>query len=197
MKLLLKKFVLLSTAIFLTSTVFSGDVQAQRKSGSASLAELGCQKFGGRTDYGYGFSIGGYIPTNQDVIIGSEVLRAFAYLGNNDGVGYSGIYPSDGSEKVACRLAPVNSSSDFRSLILQFGLNEGSRLIDGSVSVRLRVILDGEYYGEKLITRGDLIRWSIPVSGKRSIALEGSCIHRKIGEDACPNIVFVQDLLTR
>jgi hypothetical protein len=197
MNLLLKKFALLSTAIFLASTVFNDNVQAQRKSGGASLAELGCQRFAGLTDVNRDFS-GGYTAVNQDVVIGGQLLRSFAVLGNIKQYGWQGIFREDpGPEKVACRLAPVNGSSEFRSLILQFGLSDSSRLSDGSVALRLKVSLDGEYYGEKLITRGDLIRWAIPVSGIRSVTLEGHCIRPKVYEQTCPNIWFTQDLLTR
>ena len=198
MKLLSKVF--LATVALSLSSVFSNDsLQAQRKSGGASLAELGCQKFAGTRDIGHGFNEGGYRPVNKDTIIGGELLGAFAFLGNdNFGANYFGIYKFDyGAEKVACRLAPVNGSSEFRSLVLQFGLSDASNLLDGSVAVRLRVLLNGEPYGEKLITKGDLIRWSIPLLGKRNITLEGECVRPKSGERACPNIVFTQDLLTR
>ena len=199
MNLLLKKFALTTTLICLASNGFNSAVQAQRKSGGASLGELGCQKFAGTRDIGNGFNGGGYRPVNKDTIIGGEFLKAFAFLGNDDfGMNYFGIYKFDyGPEKVACRLAPVNGSSEFRSLILQFGLSDASNLLDGSVAVRLRVLLNGEPYGEKLITKGDLIRWSIPLVGKRNITLEGECVRPKSGERACPNIVFTQDLLTR
>lgn len=197
MKLLLKNIALTTTLICLASTGFNGAVQAQRKSGGASLAELGCQKFAGTKDIHRSFNTGGYTPVNEDVVIGGEPLRAFAFLGNID-VFQPGIYRLDpGPEKVACRLAPVSGFSEFRNLILQFGLSDRSDLLDGSVAVRLRLFLNKEYYGEKLITRGDLIRWAIPLSGKRSITLEGACVRSKVDEKACPNIWFTQDLLTR
>ncbi len=200
MKILLKKIVVATVVVCLSSVFFNDSLQAQRKSGGASLAELGCQKFAGTRDIGHGFNEGGYRAVNQDVVIGGELLRAFAFLGNwnPSGFGYFGIYKFDyGPEKVACRLAPINGSSEFRSLILQFGLPDSSSLLDGSVAVRFRVSLDGELYGEKLINKEDLIRWSIPLSGKRSITLEGICVRPKVGEKACPNIWFTQDLLTR
>ncbi|MFO0049981.1 MAG: hypothetical protein ACK54E_16175 [Pseudanabaena sp.] len=199
MKLLNKVF--LATLVVCLSSAFSNDsLQAQRKSGGASLAELSCQKFGGTRDFTGRFSQGGYKASNVDVVIGGELLRTFAFLGNNNSAqNYWGIYRNSdlGPERVACRLAPVNGSSEFRTLVLQFGLSDGSDLLDGSVAVRLRLVLDGEYYGEKLITKGDLIRWAIPVTGKRSVALEGACIRPKNGRDNCPNIWFTQDLLTR
>lgn len=200
MKLFLNKVLLATVAVSLSSVFFNDSLQAQRKSGGASLAEIGCQKFAGTRDIGSGFNTGGYRAVNQDVVIGGEPLRAFAFLGNLDplGMNYFGIYKFDyGPEKVACRLAPVNGSSEFRSLILQFGLPDTSKLLDSSVAVRLTASLDGEVYGEKLITSGVLTRWSIPVSGKRSITLEAECVRLKVGEQACPNIWFTQDLLTR
>jgi hypothetical protein len=199
MKLLFNKVFLATIAVCLSSVFFNDSLQAQRRASGASLAELGCRKFAGTRDIESGFNIGGYRSANQDVVIGGELLRGFAFLGNWDsGMNYFGIYKFDyGPEKVACRLAPVNGSSEFRSLILQFGLSDSSNLSDGSVALRLKVLLDGEYYGEKLITRGELIRWSIPVSSKRSITLEAACVRPKIGEKACPNIWFTQDLLTR
>ena len=197
MNLLLKKLALTTTLICLASAGFNGAAQAQRKSGGASLAELGCQGFAGKTDIHRDFS-GGYKGVNQDIVIGGQLLRSFGVLGNIERYGWQGIFREDpGPEKVACRLAPVNGSSEFRSLILQFGLSDSSTLSDGSVALRLKVLLDGEPYGEKLITRGDLIRWSIPVSGKRSVTLEGHCIRSKAYEQTCPNIWFTQDLLTR
>ena len=166
----------------------ASNVLAQsRSSGVASLGEMGCQKIGG----------GRYKTVNEDIAIGREIFRSVALLGTPGSLfATPGIY-RDEPAQVACRLAPVNAAPQFRTLTLSFGLREDSRYLDGSVIVRLSVYKDGNFYGDQTISKGDKIRWPIDIMNTRSLSLEAECVRPGQNYDYCPNIWFVEDILSR
>jgi hypothetical protein len=170
-------------------TAMPSVAEAQRRtSGVASLGEMGCQKLGG--------SGRGYNVVNRDVPIGREILRSVAYMG-----GSGTLFDSDqGLSKnepsgVACRLAPVNSSPQFKNLTLTFGLAQNDYLMEGSVVVRLSIYRDSNFYAQKTISRGDLVRLPVDVRGIRSVTLEAECV--RSNSYGCPNVWFVEDTLRR
>lgn len=180
----------LVVATFLVSMASDAQAQNRRSSGVASLGEMGCQTIGGR---------GGYNPVNYDIAIGRQIFRTVAYLGyytewgNTNWNGISRDQPTE----VACRLAAVNAPPQFKTLTLSFGFVQNSRLLDGSVIVRLSVYKDGNFYGEQTISKGDKIRWPIDVTNTRTLALEAQCVRARQGGNYCPNIVFVEDILRK
>jgi hypothetical protein len=184
-------FALVTPVILLMASTVS-QAQAQRPVGVASLGEMGCQTTGGIGGYDEGYNV-----VSTDTTIGRQIYRAVAFLGNsNFGQNYFGIYRNRPTQ-VVCGLAPATASSQFRSLTLSFGLSQTSDLLDGSVLVRLSVYKDGNFYGEQTIGGGEVVRWPIDVQGTRSLALETECVRAKQGEDACPNIWFIEDVLRR
>lgn len=176
----------LVAATLLISTATDAQAQNRRSSGVASLGEMGCQRIAGD---------GGYSTINQDIPIGREIFRAIAYLGYNS-FGTGGISIKNPT-KVVCRLAAVNAAPQFKTLTLAFGLRENSDLIDGSVIVRLSLYKDGNFYGEKTISKGDKLRWPIDVTNTRSLALETECVKARQNYNDCPNIWFFEDILRK
>ena len=179
----------LATAL-LISTASDAQAQNRKKSGVASLGEMGCITVQG---------VGGYSSINQDVPVGLEIFRAFAVLGKATSALLDPVVgiPSDKPLQVSCRLAAVNAAPQFKTLNLSFGFSQKSDLLDGSVIVRLAIYKDGNFYGEQTITSGDKLTWPIDIKNTRSLALEAQCVRRKQNADSCPNIWFFEDTLRK
>lgn len=157
--------------------------------GSASLGEMGCQRVSDDRWHRYRVS-------NQDIPIGFEIFQSTASFGIS---GNRGIKKSEPAA-VACRIAPAGESSPFQSLNLSFGLDPNkSYLIDGSVLVRLNVLVDGKFIGRQTVSRGSIARLAVDVSGARSVALVAECVRAKrtSSGDLCPSLAFLEDTLTR
>jgi hypothetical protein len=189
MKINRTRFVHFFLAIaLLISTASDAQAQNRKKSGVASLGEMGCMTVQGA---------GGYTPINEDIPVELEIFRAFAFLGNRNFRDGSREIDSDKPLQVACRLAAVNAAPQFKTLNLSFGFSQTNERLDGSVIVRLAIYKDGNFYGEKTITSGDKLTWPIDIKNTRSLALEAQCVRHKQNNSSCPSIYFFEDTLRK
>ncbi|MBW4639290.1 MAG: protein kinase [Gloeocapsa sp. UFS-A4-WI-NPMV-4B04] len=131
-----------------------------------------------------------FVKGTEDVTIGQEVVTPVAFLR-----GSSNYILSDTPAGVACLLASPDSASQFRKLMLAFGLNNTNRYTgttDNGATVGLTVYLDKKKLGSKKIIRGEPQSWEIDVTNVQNIALEAECIKPKQYNNSCPSVVFTQ-----
>lgn len=170
-------------ATLLVSTV--ADVQAQNRRPAqpriGSLAEMGCRKVQGN---------GSYQATNRDVVIGLQIFRAIATMGD----GHTWLH-KERPLQVVCRLAAPNQAPRFRTLSLAFGFSDESSLANGAVA-RLSIYKDGNFYESQTVAHGDKLRWpNIDIRNTRTLALEAECIGTRNSSVTCPNLYFFEDIL--
>jgi len=95
--------------------------------------------------------------------------------------------------ELVCQLSTPNQPPRFKSLTLAFGLSDDSYQVD-SVTVRLSVYKDGNFYQSQTVAKGDKIIWPIDVQNTRNLALEAECISSQSSR-SCPGLYFFEDVL--
>lgn len=131
-----------------------------------------------------------FVKGTEDVTIGQEVVTPVAILR-----GSSNYILNDTPAGVACLLASPDSTSQFRKLMLTFGINNTNPYtgtINNGATVGLAVYVDKKKLGSKKIIRGEPQSWEIDVTNVQNIALEAECIKPKQYNNSCPSVVFTQ-----
>ena len=131
-----------------------------------------------------------FVKGTEDVTIGQEVVTPVAVLR-----GSSNYILNDTPAGVACLVASPDSTSQFRKLMLAFGLNNTNPYTgttDDGATVSLTAYLNRKKLGSKKIIRGEPQLWEIDVTNVQNIALEAECIKTKKYDRRCPSVVFTQ-----
>lgn len=151
-----------------------------RPAGIGSLLEMKC--------YGRGLSV----KNREGIVINRRTYTAVGTFGFDNDI----VHKTDPIE-VSCDLASRNQSPIYKSLTMTVGANDQDGGYENNYSARLRITTytDGDVVGSTEIGFRELKRFSLNVSGVRSVAFTVECLQSN--KWYCPGLRILEDKLVK
>jgi hypothetical protein len=163
--------------------------QSRREAGVGSLLEMKC--------YSKDTYNGIYIKNDLSLVSNRRVYKAFGFFASTQSGGVEATSENDPSE-VTCDLAGRNRSPIYKNLSMTVAMNDNSIYWKDRYSTRLRLTtyLDGKYAGSTEVGFRELKRFSVDISGVRSIAFSVECFNSSDNYGKlCPVLWVLEDKL--
>ncbi len=163
--------------------------QSRREAGVGSLLEMKCHS---KDTYN-----GIYIRNDASLVSNRRVHKAFGFFASTQSGNSEATSERDPSE-VTCDLAGRNRSPIYKNLSMAVAMNDNSTWWNGKYATRLRLTtyLDGKFAGSTEVGFRELKRFSVDISGVRSLAFSVECFNSSDDYGKlCPVLWILEDKL--